>query len=100
MGTQVPHGRHRPSRVGNHHCDDIAVFRPEVFDHHVDVHDLQIGIPEGVLPGRFVVAAEFESLNYARSAPVEEEGLTGNRNGRSLWGAAVLTSSGKRSLYD
>ena len=62
MGTQIPHGRHRPSRVGNNHRDNVTVFRFEVFDHHVDVHDVRIEVPEGVLPWCFVAAAEFEFL--------------------------------------
>jgi hypothetical protein len=87
ISTQVPHGHLRRSRMGNHHRDDVTVFRFEVFDHHVDVHDIRVRSPRNVLPGRFVAAAEFQvSFNkhgfrvrqFGGTSPeIETEGIYG-----------------------
>lgn len=61
ISTQIPHGHHRPSRMGNYHRDHVAVFRFEVFDHYVDVHDILIEVPVSVSTGCFMATAEIPS---------------------------------------
>ena len=59
MSAQVPNGRPRPSRVGNHHRDDVTIFRLEVFDHHANVRDVRLEIPMTEFPRCFVATAKF-----------------------------------------
>jgi len=47
--------------MGNNHRDDVAVFRFEVFDHHIEVHDIRVEVAVRVLAGRFVATAEVPS---------------------------------------
>ena len=56
------HGHQRRSRVGNHRRDDVTVFRFKVSDHHVDVYDIRLEVPVGVLPRRFVATTEVQIL--------------------------------------
>jgi hypothetical protein len=46
--------------VANHHRDDVTVFGFEVFDHHVDVRDIRLEVPERVLPRCFVATTELK----------------------------------------
>lgn len=62
VGTQIMHGHQRRSRVGNHRRDDVTVFRFKVSDHHVDVYDIRLEVPVGVLPRRFVATTEVQIL--------------------------------------
>jgi len=59
--AQVLHGRRCGSRVRDHHRDDVAVFRREVFDHHVHVHEVRVEVPVGGLTWCFVVTTEIET---------------------------------------
>ena len=59
--TQVPHDHRRRFRVGNHHRDDVTVFRSEVSDHHVEVHDIRVEVPVSARPWCLMVTAEFPS---------------------------------------
>lgn len=72
--------------MGNHHRDDVSVFRFEVFDYHVDVHDVRVEVPVNELTGRFVAPAEvsgkheFQSVLFERggdSPEIETEGIYG-----------------------
>lgn len=87
ISTQIPHRDHRSFRMGNHHRDDVSVFRFEVFDYHVDVHDVRVEVPVNELTGRFVAPAEvsskheFQSVLFERgggdSPEIETEGIYG-----------------------
>lgn len=60
MSAQVSHSHCRPPRVGNHHRNDVTVFRFEVLDHYVNVHDIRFEAPVTILPWCFVATTEFK----------------------------------------